>query len=322
MNDAPMVIDRLGTLGDLTRARLLSVVEEGEHTVTELCQVLQAPQSTVSGHLRVLADAGWVDARSQGKRRLYRLAGGLDSEARSLWEVVRAGLVGSAIRNEDAERARAVRAARVDRARDYFSRTAERWDEVRVELYGRWSQHIPLLGLLEPHWTVADLGCGTGTFAGMVAPFVRCVHAVDRSREMLDSARTRLGDRLHPRGTVRLHQGDLAHLPLDDGEADLAVMNLVLHFLPEPERALAEAARVLRPGGRLVVVEMRPHDRVDVQEAMGHLWAGFPAPRLAGWMDDSGLCDVRVHDLPPDPEARGPLLQMAAGRAPSRSRKR
>jgi ArsR family transcriptional regulator len=300
----PPVFGHLGTLGDVTRCRLLAVLERREYSVSELCQALQLPQPTVSRHLRVLAEDGWVTARSDGTRRPYRRIDDLAPDQSRLWEIVREQLSADGRLAADLERAEAVLAQRQDRARDFFSASAERWDEIRAELYGIRADLLPLFGLLDPAWSVADLGAGTGVLASAIAPFVSRVVVVDRSPEMLSAARRRLT------GTdnVSFHQGELQALPLPAESIDLAMLSLVLHHVPEPDVVLEEVRRVLRPGGRLIIVDMREHDRVELGEEMGHLWPGFDGPRMTRWLEDAGLRPSSWVPLRPDPAGRGPLL--------------
>lgn len=300
----PPVFGHLGTLGDATRCRLLAVLERREYSVSELCQALQLPQPTVSRHLRVLADDGWVAARSEGTRRPYRRVEHLAPDQAGLWNVVREQLAADGCLDEDLERAEAVLAQRQDRARDFFSDSAERWDEIRADLYGIRADLLPLFGLLDPDWSVADLGAGTGILASAIAPFVARVAVVDRSPEMLAAAERRLSGI----DTVTFHRCELQELQLRSESIDLAVLSLVLHHVPEPEVVLAEVFRVLRPGGRVVIVDMREHDRADLGEEMGHLWPGFDPPSLSGWLAEAGLSPSNWVPLRPDPAGRGPLL--------------
>ncbi|MGD2070070.1 MAG: metalloregulator ArsR/SmtB family transcription factor, partial [Gemmatimonadota bacterium] len=213
----PAVFDRLTTLGDATRSRLLSVLELHELSVTELCQVVQLPQSTVSRHLRILSDDGWVTSRAEGTSRYYRMEPELAQDASSLWDLVRRDLEEAAFGEGDRERLRSVLESRKERSRAFFEASAERWDALRDELYGPGAGRLPLFGLLEPEWVVADLGAGTGALARTLAPFVTRVVAVDRSPEMLRAARERTRE-LGSEGRVELREGDLESLPLEDGE--------------------------------------------------------------------------------------------------------
>ena len=144
----------------------------------------------------------------------------------------------------------------------------------------------------------------------LAGAFVARVIAVDGSPAMLEAARARLA------GTpnVEVREGELESLPIEPGTLDAAVAFLVLHYVAEPADALAEAARALKPGGRLLVVDMMPHDREEYRQAMGHVWQGFEAERLGGWMADAGLTAFRYVPLPPDPAAKGPTLFAASAR--------
>lgn len=306
----PRILQHLSTLGDGTRVRLLLALAVGEFTVGELCQVLRLPQSTVSRHLKTLADGGWVAARSEGTSRLYRFLPPRSEGERGLWAVVRRGVEGSVAAVEDRERSAAVLAQRRERSRDFFRSAAGRWDALRQELFGARLGDMALAGLLDPAWIVGDLGCGTGVLAAAVAPWVRRVVAVDREPEMLEAASARLGRS----AGIELRRGELESLPVEDGELDVAFLVLVLHLVPDPRRVLAEAARALRPGGVLVVADMREHQREEFREEMGHLWSGFPPEELELWLQEVGFEGVRVVSQPPEPAAKGPPLLVARGR--------
>ena len=300
----PRLFDRMSALGDLARGRLLLLLEQGEFTVSELVRVSQLPQSTVSRHLKILADDGWVTSRASGTSRFYRMAASLDPAARELWGLVRPDVAAAGLAEEDGERARAVLRERRGRSREFFSSVPRRWDGVREELFGSDSEVFPLFGLLDPSTTLGDLGAGTGHFAARVAPFVGRVIAVDASEEMLAAAR----DRLDGASNVDLRCGDLEDLPIDDSELDVAVLLLVLHYVVEPQAVLKEVGRTLKPGGRLVIVDMRRHSREGYQEDMGHVWPGFDEADLACWHQEAGLADFAYRLLPVSAEASGPLL--------------
>jgi ubiquinone/menaquinone biosynthesis C-methylase UbiE len=311
MNNAPPIFDRLSALADATRSRLLLLLERHELTVGELCQVLQLPQSTVSRHLKVLGDEGWAAARAEGTSRRYRMpAERMDGGQRGLWAMVRAEVAAMPQAAHDAGRLRSVLAERTTRSREFFSAAAGEWDRMRAELFGRRADLLALLGLLDDRWTVGDLGCGTGQVAESLAPFVARVVAVDASPQMLDAARARLAGAAN----VELRPGALEALPLEDGVLDAAIVFLVLHYVAEPAAALAEAARTLRPGGRLLVVDMAPHDREEYRHAMGHLWQGFEEEQMREWTSKAGLTGFRSVSLPPDPSAKGPALFAATAR--------
>ena len=309
---APPILDLVSALGDETRARLLVLLERGEFNVSELCAALQLPQPTVSRHLRTLAADGWVASRAEGRMRHYRLSEELGDRPRQLWELVRRELTGP-VYAADAERARGVLAERKRRSAEFFAASADRWEDLRRTLYGARAEFLPLLGFLDPAWTVGELGIGTGGLAAALAPFVHRIVGVDRSRAMLDAAR----ERLDGLDGVELREGELESLPVDDAELDLAILSLVLHYVVEPGEALGEAFRALRPGGRLLVVDMRAHDRGPAYARdMGHVWPGFDPEQMKGWLEAAGFRDVHLGPLSPDPDAEGPLLFLAAGRKP------
>lgn len=307
----PAVLDRLSALADLTRSRLLLVLERDALTVNELCQVLRLPQSTVSRHLRVLADEGWVTSRAEGPSNRYRAA--LDPAARQLWHLVGGEVAEAPAARQDATRLRSVLAQRSTKSREFFATSAGQWDRLRTELFGPRAELAALPALLNDSWVVGDLACGTGPVAASLAPFVARVIAVDGSAPMLAAARKRLTGL----GNVELRRGDLEALPIDGGALDAAVLSLALHLVPEPARALAECARVLKPGGTLLVVDMTPHDRTDFAESMGHLWPGIDADALAAWGREAGFARCSYHPLPADPAAKGPTLFAAALRRAS-----
>jgi DNA-binding transcriptional ArsR family regulator len=310
---APPILDRLSALGDESRTRILALLEESELNVTELASVLGLSQPTVSRHLKALAAEGWVEARVEGRNRHYRLAPALDEAARALWAIVREELAGRGLYAVDAERARGVLERRRLRSAEFFAHAAERWDEVRADLFGSAAGLTPLLGLLDPGAVVADLGVGTGALAETLAPFVGRVIGVDRSDEMLAAA----DHRLSHLDNVELRRGDLEALPIGDDELDVAVLALVLHYVVDPAAVLREVKRASRSGARLLLVDMRLHERgPSYAEEMGHVWPGFEPERVSGWLVAAGFSGVRVIPLPPDPKAAGPLLFLASAVVP------
>jgi ArsR family transcriptional regulator len=304
------IFDRLSGLADPTRSRILLLLERRELAVSELCAVLQLPQSTVSRHLKLLADDGWVDARAQGTARHYAMRTAVEPSAQRLWATVREEVAGTAAARHDAERLRGVLAARRRGSVAFFRGAAARWDETRAELFGRRPELAALAALLDDRWTVGDLGCGTGQLSATLAPFVRRVIGVDGSKAMLAAARKRLAER----GNVELRHGELEALPIERRALDAAVLFLVLHYLADPAAVIAEAARVLKAGSRLLVVDMVPHERAEYRQQLGHLWQGFGKEQLGSWIDGAGLGSFRYLPLTADPEAKGPLLFAATAR--------
>jgi len=280
--------------------------------------VLQLPQSTVSRHLKVLADHGWVAVRPDGTSRLYRLAAdALDPAARRLWSLLREQTGQTRAAAHDDQRLTGILAARQSRSQAFFSSAAGQWDRLRKEMFGERFDLLALAGLLDDSWVVGDLGCGTGQLSEALAPFVRQVIAVDSSRAMLKAARQRLPpSSCRPQAQVDLRHGELTALPIDAGTLDVAVMGLVLHHVADPVAVLREAARVVRAGGRLLVIDMVSHDRREYQQQMGHVWLGFDPQQMTDWLHAAGFDRIRVQPLPPAPQAKGPALFAATAQRP------
>jgi ArsR family transcriptional regulator len=302
------VLDQLAAAADALRGRLLLVLDGQELTVSELCDILQLPQSTVSRHLKTLLDSGWIVSRREATSRYYRLEpDDLAVATRRVWLVLRDDLAATPAAEQDDRRLKRALARRRTASEEFFSSAAGEWDRVRDELFGA-SSHLRLpAALLDPRWVVGDLGCGTGHVTEAIAPFVARVVAVDASREMLGAARTRL--RGHD--NVELRRGTLERLPIEDASLDAAILALVLHHVPDPARVCAEAARVLRPGGRFVLADMLPHEHDEYRQTMGHVWMGFAPRQVEKMLAGGGFEAARVRALEPERGVKGPALFVA-----------
>jgi ArsR family transcriptional regulator len=263
----------------------------------------------VSRQLRLLADGGWVTSRRDGTSRYYAIAlDGAGGSRTQIWDLTRPQVASRKGADQDARRLERALAGRREASQRFFATSAGQWDRLREELFGRDFVPSALLGLLPGHWVVGDLGCGTGMLLPMLAPHVARVIGVDGSDEMLAAARARA----HDLPNVELRRGPLEALPLDAGSLDAATIVLVLHHLPAPAHALAEAARVLKPGGRLLIVDMLAHDREEYRQRMGHVWLGFEEEQMRRYLTQSGFANVKIQVLPPAREAMGPALFAAA----------
>ncbi len=312
---APAILDHLASLADTTRSRILLLLDRHELTVTELCGIVQLPQSTVSRHLKALADGGWVAARAEGTSNLYTMTrDDLDPSARRLWLLVREQVGTSPAAAQDQRRMQAALAERRTKSQEFFSSSAGQWDRVRDDLFGDRFHLAALAAFAQSDWTIGDLGCGTGQVSAALAPFVEHVIAVDASAAMLQAAKKRL----QIFDNIELRRGELEALPIDDGRLDAATLMLVLHHIPEPQRALADVARVLKPQGRVVIVDMLPHDRENYRQQMGHVWLGFSDEHVRRMCQEAGFEDVRIVSLPPDAKAKGPGLFVATAIKPRR----
>ncbi|HVX41568.1 MAG TPA: metalloregulator ArsR/SmtB family transcription factor [Gemmatimonadaceae bacterium] len=305
------VLDRLSALAEPTRGRILLLLDRHELTVGELCTILQLPQSTVSRHLKVLADDGWLVARGDGTSRFYKMVPTqLDDATRQLWSVVRAQLAAGPGAAQDMRRADSVLNKRRDKALLFFRNQADMWDAMRSEMIGERTDLLALLDLLDDSWTVGDLGCGVGHITEALAPCVARVIAVDESGPMLATAKQRLASHHN----VELREGTVESLPIEDGTLDVAILFLVAHFVADPARAMREVRRVLKPCGRLLIVDLMSHDRVDYVIQLGHVWQGFDGEQVKQWLGDAGFERCRYRPLPADPDAKGPSLFVASAR--------
>lgn len=298
------------TLANPARLRLLHLLADQELAVAELADVLQMPQSSVSRHLKVLAEQGWVVARAERTANFYRMADGeLPAPARRLWE-----LAAEETRNWSAlehDRLRLTRrlAERAGDARAFYAGVAGEWERLRTELYGARFTGLALNALLPPDWTVADLACGSGAAALALAPWVKQVVAVDRSREMLAAAKRRA----KTVSNVEWKQGELESLPIPSAACDAAVMLLVLTQVAEPALAVAEMARIVRPGGRAIVVDLLRHDREEFRRRMGQVRSGFEVEELGVLLASAGFSGIRCAPLPAEAETKGPALLLVSG---------
>ena len=230
----------------------------------------------------------------------------LDAGARQLWPVIREQVSRTASADQDERRLDGVLQRRRETSRAFFSSAAGEWDRLRRDLFGEQVPLLALLSLLDEDLCVGDLGCGTGQVSDALAPHVARVVAVDGSADMLREARARLTRHAN----VDVREGALEALPIDDGGLDVAIASLVLHYQPDPARVLAEVARVLKPGGRLLIVDMLPHERTDTSRR----WDSVA--RVLGRVDAAPLCrrrptEIRIRPLPVD-AACGPALLAAA----------
>ena len=299
------ILEHMSALSDPTRCRMLLILEKHELTVSELCAVLQMPQSSVSRHLKTLADDKWVSSRRDATSRYYTMPlDDLDSAATRLWPLIREQVASTSAAAHDERRLRGVLDRRRATSQEFFATAAGKWDRLREGLFGDTFYLWAVLGLIDPTLTVGDLGCGTGQLTETIAPYVRRVIAVDGSGEMLDAARRRLAE-LH---NVDVRKGELETLPIENGELDAAMLSLVLHYSPDPSRTLIEVARVCRPGARILVVDMLPHHHEEYQRQMGHVWLGFSEKQIVKFLTAAGFERARVRALPVDPEAKGPAL--------------
>ena len=280
-------------LGDEARLRLLRVLDKDRFNVKELTGILGLAQSGVSRHLGLLKDADLVVEERDGAYSFYRLSPALrDHTPGPLWPLLEAqfnSAAGSAVLKADDARLQEVLRLR----RENFEHVGPDTRDGRQLVPGRsWAAWSRAMGLLLPPLDVADLGCGEGYLTVETARWARHVTAVDRSTGVLTRAKA-LASRKKC-SNITWKKGELEKLPIETGTMDVALLSQALHHATEPSKALDEASRILKPGGRLLILDLRPHDESWVREKLGDRWFGFSDEHLSGLLARAGFGDIRV----------------------------
>jgi len=286
----------LRAVAEPTRLRLLAILAGGELTVSEITRVLRQSQPRVSRHLKLLCDAGLLERSREGAWAFYRVArsgpgGGLTA---ALLELLPDGDAGLA---RDRERLALIRSERAERAAAYFRENAESWDSIRDLYVGEAAVERAMLEAAGEGdlGDLVDLGTGTGRILELFSPRVRRGTGIDSSREMLNVARANSSARGIGNCQVRL--GNLYDVPLESGCADVVTLHHVLHFLDDPAAAIREGARLLRPRGRMLVVDFAPHGLEFLRTEHAHRRLGLADDEVARWCDDAGLSAFEVRHL-------------------------
>ena len=300
------MIDRtlrlLKALSDATRLRLLGLLAVEELNVAELCEALNAPQPTISRHLAVLREAGLVRDRREGPSVFYALSPQtLEAPVREAWEAVQRSLAGPEF-DRDRERLARVLRQRVEAGRRFFEREAAGQNATRQSRFGDAVPWRSVAGLLDRRSVIVDLGAGSGDLLPCLAPRAGRVVAVDFSLSMLRLARARA--RAARLENVDFVQGTLEAVPLPAASADGVVLSLVLHHAARPAEAVREMARLLKPGGRAVVVDFLPHKEEWLRAEEGDVWLGFDSKTVRGWLTRAGL-EVKSIEEGPSPASSG-----------------
>jgi ArsR family transcriptional regulator len=294
---ADQAVAVLRAAAEPTRLRILGLLAREELAVLELCRVLGQSQPRVSRHLKLMADAGLVERFPDGAWVFYRLTG-----ATAVRAVIDAALAlvsdSDTVRERDAERLALVGGERARQADLYFAENAARWDEIRSLHTSEADVEAVIVEAAGPgpHRRLVDLGSGAGRMLTLLGGSAKRSVGLDMSRRMLNIARSRIAEA----GLVdcELRHGDILKTDLPSAEADLVVVHQVLHFLGDPAAALREAARLMAPGGRLLVVDFAPHDLEFLRTEHRHRRLGFSDAEMERWLSACGLGEVETRTLP------------------------
>ena len=300
-------------LADPSRLRILRLLEREELSVAELQEILACGQSNLSTHLAQLKSAGLVEDRRNGKNILYRLKQPRGAEVEAfghLMELLRQAATEIPEAEPDSDALRLILAKRQDKMRLYFDELAGKFGRQYVP--GRsWKGVSEMLLRLLPPMVIADLGAGEGTLSQLLAQGARQVVAVDNSEKMVE-----FGSRLaaeHGLTNLEYRHGDLEALPIEDGLVDLAIFSQSLHHAQHPGRAAKEAYRILRPGGRVVVLDLIQHHFEEAREMYADLWLGFSQVEVIGFLRASGFRDIQTSVVHREEEAPHFETMLAVG---------
>lgn len=294
------LLQGLRAVAEGTRLRILALCAHGELTVSDLVEILGQSQPRVSRHLKLLVESGLLERQQEGNWAYYRLTerGPVATLARQIVDLIPDSDPEHAL---DLRRLEEVRAGWAVKAESYFKRNAADWDRVRALHVDEAKVEAALSRLIgrEPVAELLDIGTGTGRVLELLGDKVAGAIGIDRSLDMLKVARAKVA-----RAGLRqcqLRHADMSRLPFQAGRFDAAVLHMTLHYVEDPGAALAEAARVLRPGGRLIVVDFDEHERSELRENHAHRWLGFSETRMARLLEQAGLVAEAPERLPGKP---------------------
>jgi len=284
------VIRTLKALADPSRLRVLAAVAEEELTVGEVQEVVASVQSSVSRNLAILREAGFVQGRKEGTNVYFSVRRDMPEAAREILKSLRARLAELPEVKGDKARLESCRRRRAQRSRDYFESVAGDWERIRKSYFDDRVTSLAIEKLLPRDLVLADIGCGTGSLTFELARFAQRVIGVDLSKEMLRRAKEVAKEKdVH---NVEFRRADALKLPLDSRSVDAVFCVMVLHFLPDPKRAIAELCRVTRRGGSVIAVDLVAHSQEWMREQMAHRWLGFDREAIEKWFRAAGAKTV------------------------------
>ncbi|MEE2672202.1 MAG: metalloregulator ArsR/SmtB family transcription factor [Myxococcota bacterium] len=301
------------TLADPTRVRILGLLEREELVVQELMEVLGMAQSRVSRHLAILRDAGLLVDRRDGTYVSYRFAPLASGPWRDTWKLVRKNLENDPTTQRDLSALAQTLEERGDRSRAFFDSVGPEWDALRKVFHDDVLRARAVTRMVSPGQSAADIGTGTGILAAELARLGVRVIGVDNSSRMLDAARAKLD--AEGITSVELRRGEVQNLPIEDEEVDAAFAHMVLHYLASPGEALREMARIVRPGGVVVVADFLQHENEWMRQELRVVWLGFAETTIREWFEEAGLTHVQINVEASTPRGKDlPDTFIAAGR--------
>jgi ubiquinone/menaquinone biosynthesis C-methylase UbiE/DNA-binding transcriptional ArsR family regulator len=304
MADLAELVGILKAAGEDTRLRLLALLADGDHSVKDLTEILEQSQPRVSRHLKLLADAGLVQRHAEGAWAYYRLAPAGQGAELGRWLTARID-PDDRERRRDRQRQSEVRAAQQALATDYFAKVAKSWDLLKTLHVPEAAVEAAVLAALGGRNVdlLVDLGTGTGRMLEVLAPAYKRGIGVDSSREMLAVARSRLAGSRLAHAQIRL--GDISALDHSIGPADVIVIHQVLHYFDDPGRMLAQARRLLKPGGEILIVDFAPHTLEFLRTEHAHRRLGLSRDQMSGWAALAGLEVLSMREFPSETKDGG-----------------
>ena len=287
------ILKQLKALADATRLRLYVVLLKHELNVNELVQVMDMGQSRISRHLKVLTECSLLSSRRDGFFVYYRAP--LSRDNQDLVQYLNRAVRTGSVYEGDLLRAEEVLEGRKQQTKLFFNRVAAHWQRLKNDILGDFDLSARVLEATPETGNLADLGCGTGELLPRFADKCRRVIGVDSSPEMLARARELVSGEGR---NIELRLGELEHLPLGNGEVEVAVLNMVLHHVSLPAAGIQEAARVLQNQGLLLITDFAKHDQESIRKAYGGVWLGFSRQEMLHWLEDAGFDVERVQEYP------------------------
>jgi len=291
-------------LADETRLRLVNLSLHFELNVNEIVGIMEMGQSRISRHLKILSEGGFLSHRRDGLRIFYCAA--RDGKGADFVQSVRYLFETDGIFTRDRKNAENIVADRSREASDRFEAVAEDWERLKREILDGIGLNQKIIDTLPEVRTIVDLGCGSGELLPYLRKKAQTVIGVEKSARMLEEARKHYTP---DKDGIDIRFGELEHLPLGNGEADAAVISMVLHHLAEPLKAFSETHRVLQNKGTFVIVELLPHKDESMRLTYGDLWLGFSPDLLARWLHDCGFITKREHRFDLNKGLQGFILE-------------